>query len=340
MTRVTATMRKKKPMAGSVGLPRLVSTAGAAAGAAWPRRKFRIASVRSMWISLRRRGERALVLQLVLEPLDLGVVGLVGPGHVDGGEHERDDDRGDAQRDGDGGGAVTQLLIDEVLRRRHHDDVAVVGDEEQGEEREAHRPTLGDEGLEVGRLKELLRRVLAALLGTNRCIRHVLPPCRGRRDVGAGARAVLSWSPPRNLRRRTVTLFSSVVLRKSGGCLTRVFAWREALNAKCCALTRRRMVARQENRHWSHVAHLMRARFVRARSVVCGEVTHGAPRTTSILARQRIDHAARAAAEGCADACGDCRCASSRQRGWGAGRSGYGAEGGVARAVGVLFRTQ
>src|SRR5512133_3187141 len=101
MTRVTATMRRKK---------------------------LRMASVRIIDCLLGSGGP-ALALQLTLEPLDLGVVLGVGPGNVDGGEDEREDDHGDAHRDGERGGALADLLVDEVLRGRGDDDVAVVAGE-------------------------------------------------------------------------------------------------------------------------------------------------------------------------------------------------------------------
>src|SRR5512144_1613864 len=119
MTSVTATIRKKKPIEAKVGLPRVVAALSAAA--CWRR---------SCWIApwimcgVSECGIWRLALQLGLEALDLGVVGLVGPADVVGRERPGEDDHRDAERDGERRDRA-HLLRDELLVRRDDQDVAV-----------------------------------------------------------------------------------------------------------------------------------------------------------------------------------------------------------------------
>src|SRR5512133_1502720 len=176
MASVTTTMRKKKPMPAAVGVPSCVAGAAGAAGAVWERSscvRARVSMLRVSW----GRALGALLLQLALEPLELGVVRLVRPHDVVGGEQPGDDDGGDAERDREGR-HLADLLRDESLVRRDEKDVAVVADEQEGEQHEADRPPLRHEALELLGLDYLMRRleVCSGLGCLDRRIRHVCPP--------------------------------------------------------------------------------------------------------------------------------------------------------------------
>src|SRR5574340_215557 len=150
MTSVTATMRKKKPIEATVGLPRVVV---AAFSAACCRTSCWIAP----WIIMCEISVvDRLALQLPLEALDLGVVALVGPADVVGREGPREDDHRHAERDGEGGHRA-HLLGHEVVGGGEQQDEAVVAHEEQCEQHEAERPALLDERLEVGGFDDLVR---------------------------------------------------------------------------------------------------------------------------------------------------------------------------------------
>src|SRR6516165_1275839 len=98
MTSVTMTIAKKKAIEATVGLPSVVSM-GAAVGSAVSR-AFKIAPGWNMGGSPRAGCvEKGLALQRALEPLALGVVRLVRPGHVERGERPGEHDGGDAERD-------------------------------------------------------------------------------------------------------------------------------------------------------------------------------------------------------------------------------------------------
>src|SRR5690348_15883410 len=96
MASVIRTMTKKKARATLLRSPSLVPSA-----AAWARAN---SSMWGAWGSMRVppgsvKGE-GLLPQLRLQPVDLGVVLRVGPGHVERGEEERDHDDADAEGDG------------------------------------------------------------------------------------------------------------------------------------------------------------------------------------------------------------------------------------------------
>src|SRR5574340_1170989 len=99
MTSVTATMMRKNATPAAVGLPRLVFI-----------------------------GHPSLV-ELILEALDLRIVGLVGPEHVDEREDEGHDDHSDSQRDTEGG-VGAYLGVHDALGVGDEKDIAVVGDEQ------------------------------------------------------------------------------------------------------------------------------------------------------------------------------------------------------------------
>src|SRR5512138_1424051 len=100
MTSVTMTIAKKKPIEAAVGLPSVVSMAGAAAGAACASTScVRAPNMSRSPCAGKSVEEAGLALQLALEALDLGVVGLVRPRDVERGEHPREHDRRDAERD-------------------------------------------------------------------------------------------------------------------------------------------------------------------------------------------------------------------------------------------------